>query len=167
MTNFALQSYYSYKGLFRWLNWPGYISNVLLGPVLMVVMFTLLGRFAGDPEKGEAILIGVAAYRIPTILLAGIAQSFFHERIFGTLMFIFGSRSSRLAIYWSRGLLHYPNGILSVVTVLVVSWVLLDLDFSATDWLSMVVSLALITASCTAFALFIGNFAIIFRDCLC
>ena len=138
MTNFALQSYYSYKGLFRWLNWPGYISNVLLGPVFMVVMFTLLGRFAGDPEKGEAILIGVAAYRIPTILLAGIAQSFFHERIFGTLMFIFGSRSSRLAIYWSRGLLHYPNGILSVVTVLVVSWVLLDPGFPRSNQLSWI-----------------------------
>ena len=164
MINFALQGYYSYKGLFHWLNWPAYISNVFLGPFLMVVMITLLGRFAGDPERGEVYLVGMAAYSIPRILLAGISQSFSNGMAFGTLSLIFGSRSSRLMIYASKGLLHYPNGIQTVVTILFFSWLILDFDLSETDWLTMSLAVVLIVASCTAFALFVGNFVIIFRE---
>ena len=46
--NFVTQSYLSYKALFFWLNWPAYTSNVFIRPVLLMAMFSLAGRFAGD-----------------------------------------------------------------------------------------------------------------------
>ena len=62
MTNFATQVYLSYKGLFLWLNWPGYISNVFVRPVLVVAMFAFIGRFALDAEAAQGYIIGMAAF---------------------------------------------------------------------------------------------------------
>ena len=163
MINFVIQAYYSYKGLFQWLNWPGYTFNVLLRPLMMVIMFTLLGRFAADPERAEAFLIGMAAYSIPLILIGGILQTFFFERSYGTLSVIFSSGGNRLVTYLSRGALHYPNGVLSVTATFFSAWLILDIDLSMMDWLSVSLSVAIITASCTTFSLFTGNFCIITR----
>ena len=146
------------------MNWPAYISNVFIAPFLFVVMLTLTGRFAGNPGAAEAYVIGMSIYAIPVILLGGIIQSFYHERIFGTISFLYASRGNRLAFYGSRGCLHYPNGILVVSSALIFSWLFLGLDFSRADWLLLACSVLLITASCTAFALFAGNFAMFFRE---
>jgi hypothetical protein len=53
------QAYLSYKGLFLWLNWPAYVSNVFLRPGLIVAMFALTGRFARGEAAVEAYVIGL------------------------------------------------------------------------------------------------------------
>ena len=52
MTNFAIQAYLGYKGLYTWLNWHAFTSSVLLRPVLVLAMYFLVGRFA-SPESAE------------------------------------------------------------------------------------------------------------------
>ena len=128
LTNVSLQAYYSYKGLFLWLNWPAYVSNVFIAPVVLVVMLTLTGRFAGESDSAEYYILGTAAYGISAILHGGILQSFYYERVFGTLSLIYASRSNRWPTYWTKGMLHYPNGILSASTSLFFGWLMLDLD---------------------------------------
>ncbi len=164
LTNLSLQAYYSYKGLFLWLNWPAYISNVFIAPVILVVMLTLTGKFAGASESGDSYILGVATYGISAILCGGILQSFFYERAFGTLSMIYASRSNRLMSYWSKGLLHYPNGILTASTSIFFGWLLLNLDLSQANWPALVLLFALVTFSCLSFAMFLGNFSIAFRD---
>ena len=109
LKNLSLQSYYSYKGLFLWLNWPAYISNVFIAPVILVVMLTLTGKFAGASESGDSYILGVATYGIASILCGGILQSFFYERAFGTLSMIYASRSNRWLSYWSKGAVALPQ----------------------------------------------------------
>ncbi|MCY3938032.1 MAG: ABC transporter permease [Chloroflexi bacterium] len=162
--NIALQAYYSYKGLFLWLNWTAYISNVFIAPVVFVVIVTLTGRFAGQSDSANAYIIGMAAYAIPAILSGGILQSFCYERTFGTLSLIYASRSNRWVTYWSKGLLHYPNGLLAAATSLLFGWLLLDLDFSRLNWPALVVLLLVISFSCLCLCLFVGNFSIALRE---
>ena len=164
LTNVSLQAYYSYKGLFLWLNWPAYVSNVFIAPVVLVVMLTLTGRFAGESDSAEYYILGTAAYGISAILHGGILQSFYYERVFGTLSLIYASRSNRWPTYWTKGMLHYPNGILSASTSLFFGWLMLDLDISEVNWATLVVLLLLIPFSCLSFALFLGNFSIAFRN---
>lgn len=164
MSNFLSQAYLSYRGLFLWLNWPAYTSNVLILPVLHVVMLSLTGRFAGDLAGADTYVKGMAIYSMIFILLGGILQCFYYDRIFGTISLIFASPSSRLVVYLSRGLLHYPNGLLVVVSALFFAWLLLDLDLSAVTWITLVCSVILIAVSCTSFALLMGTVSVLLRD---
>jgi hypothetical protein len=53
MYNFLVQAYATYKGLFYWLTWPSYISNVFLSPIVFVMIYSILGRFALGTEAAR------------------------------------------------------------------------------------------------------------------
>lgn len=166
MTNFFLQSYLTYRALFFWLNWPAYTGNVFLVPVLYITMLMLTGRFANSPLDSDYYIKGMAAYSTPFILIWGITQCNYYERVIGTLAHVLGSSGNRWLIYWSRGTMHFPNGMFTVATSLFFAWLFIGLDFSGADWLTLVTSILLNGFSCTAFALCVGVFAIVIRDWL-
>ena len=146
-----------------WLDWTGFVSNFVLAPFLPVVIVTLAGRFATDAEAGDYYLKGMATIAGFVIVGQGILQSFTSERFFGTLSVIFVSAGNRLSMYWSRGVLHYPNGVLVISISLFFSWLFLDLDFSSTDWPALACSVLLMVAACLAFSLFLGNLVLKLR----
>ena len=166
MRNFVTQSYLSYRALFFWLNWPAYLGNVFIVPVLYITMLMLTGRFADSPLDSGFYVKGMAAYSIPFILIWGISQCNYYERVLGTLAVSFGSTGNRWLIYWSKGIFHYPNGIFAVATSIIFAWVFVDLDLSSTHWGTLAASLLIIGFSCLAFALFVGVFTIVIRDWL-
>lgn len=166
MTNFLVQSYLTYRALFFWLNWPAYTGNVFLVPVLYITMLMLTGRFANSPLDSDYYIKGMAAYSTPFILIWGITQCNYYERVIGTLAHVLGCSGNRWLIYWSRGTMHFPNGMFTVATSLLFAWAFVGLDLSATNWVTLVSSILLIGFSCTAFALAIGVFAIVIRDWL-
>ncbi|MDE2940691.1 MAG: ABC transporter permease [Chloroflexota bacterium] len=166
MTNFFVQSYLTYRALFFWLNWPAYTGNVFLVPVLYITMLMLTGRFAGSPLDSDYYTKGMAAYSTPFILIWGITQCNYYERVIGTLAHVLGSSGNRWLIYWSRGTMHFPNGMFTVTSSLLFAWVFIGLDFSTTNWPTLIASILLIGFSCTSFALCVGVFAIVVRDWL-
>ena len=158
------QSLYSYKGLFLWLNWPGYISNIFVRPVLLVTMFSLTGRFARGEAAAETFAIGMAAYGVSNLLLGGIMQGFYYERAFATLNIVFASFGSRLRMFLSRGILHWPNVVLSVVVSLIGARLIVGVEFEGADWVSVSAAFLLICTSTMLFALCLGNLCIPIRD---
>ena len=164
MYNFLIQAYYSYRGLFLWLNWPSYISNIVGRPVLFVVMFAFLGRFLRDPEAEQAYIIGMSMFSIPVIILGGVLQSFYRERVLGTLSVIFASPGNRAVIFFSRALLHIPNGILTAGLALLAGALFLSLQTPSVSWAGVVASIIAVSISCACFALFLGCLAIIVTD---
>lgn len=158
------QAYLSYKGLFLWLNWPAYISNVFLRPGLIVAMFALTGHFARGRDAAEAYVIGLTAYSIPSIIMGGVLQGFYYERAFGTLSFFFASSGSRLASFFARGALHFPNAVLAVIASIVFSLLVLPTDFARADWASVTACYLTMGVSCTLCALCLGSFCVLFRD---
>lgn len=164
LVTLARQAYYSYKGLFMWLNWPAYVSSIVLRPMFMVAIFGLTGRFALGADAAEGYVIGMTAFAIPHILLGGILQGFAYERSFGTLGFLFASTGSRAQSFVSRGLLHYPNAVMTVVSSLFFAAVFLSSDFSNASWPAVIACYLLICGSTMLFGLSMGNFCIAFRD---
>ena len=157
------QAFLSYKGLFLWLNWQGYTFQVLVRPSLMLAMYVLAGRFAGAVDA-DTYMSGLIAYAVPAVLFGGIFQAFYYERAFGTLSFVFVAPGSRLIVYLTKGFLHYPNAVLSALVVMLTAPFLVDMDLGSTSWPTTILSLLLMSASCTTFAMFIGNLTIIFRN---
>ncbi|MEE8419262.1 MAG: ABC transporter permease [Dehalococcoidales bacterium] len=158
------QAYYNYRGLFTWLDWPSYITTVVFGPVLSIIMFTLVGRFALGPAVVRPYVIGLVAQYIPFIISASILQVFVHEKQNATLSIVYSSRGSRAVIFFSRQLFHLPNGFVIVSAGLFFSWLLLGLDFAQVNWLILILAVLTITLSSSACAAFLGNFSIVYTD---
>jgi ABC-2 type transport system permease protein len=164
MRNFLAQVYTTYTGLFGWLNWFSYVSTVIFRPVVLVIIYSVLGRFAGSPEIVRSYAIGIAAYTMAVIILPGITQCYTYDRSGGTLSFVFASPVNRFENYTARAVLHYPNGLLSFIATLVSAWIMVDLDFSAVNWGGFIAGTLIIALSITALGEFLGTFAIAFRD---
>jgi len=166
LVNLSREAYLSYKALFLWLNWPAYISNVIVRPGLIVAMFALTGRFARGEDAVESYVIGLTAYAVPSIVMGGVLQGFYYERSFGTIGFLYASRGSRVGSFFGRGLLHLPNAALVVAAALGFSNLFLHTGFGDANWGAVVACYALMVLAATACALCWANLCIVLRDWL-
>jgi ABC-2 type transport system permease protein len=166
MYNFFMQAWATYKGLFYWLNWPGYISSILLRPVVVVIMYSILGRFALNPEAARDYALGVTVYSMVFVLLGGIVQSYTYERVLGTLSFLYVSPANRLVNFTSRVVFHYPNALLAFTTGLITAWLVVDINFGLVNWIGFITSLLVTAVSITAFVQCLAIFVIVFREWL-
>jgi ABC-2 type transport system permease protein len=166
MRNFLIQAYSTYKGLFYWLNWSGYITNVFLRPIVVVIMFSLLGRFALNPEAARDYALGVTAYSMVFILLGGITQGFTYDRNLGTIQFLYTSPANRLINFLSRPVFHYPNALLVFTASMTTAWLVVGIDFGPVNWAGFITAIIVTAATIAAFGQFLGIFTIIFRDWL-
>jgi ABC-2 type transport system permease protein len=137
---------------------------MVFGPVLTIVMFTLVGRFALGPDVVRPYLLGMIAQYIPFIMSAGVINSFAHERWGATLSLVYASRGNRAVVFFSRQLLHIPNGFAVVAAGLIFSKVLLDLDFSQVNWTGFTLTVLAITLSSCAAGAFFSNLTIVMTD---
>jgi ABC-2 type transport system permease protein len=166
MYNYFIQAYATYKGLFYWLNWPGYISNIFLRPVVMVLTYALLGRFALSPETARDYALGVGVYSMMFILVGGIAQSYTYDRSQGTIAFLFMSPANRLVNYLSRMVWHFPNALLVFIFGIATACWLVDMNFGLVNWTAFIISVIITAASITAFGQAVGVVAIAIRNWL-
>jgi len=164
MYNYFIQAYSTYKGLFYWLNWPGYISNVFLRPMVMVLTYALLGRFALNPDAARDYALGVGVYSMMFILVGAISQSYTYDRFQGTIAFLFISPANRMVNYLSRMLLHYPNALIVFAFGFGTACLLVDIDFALVNWWAFIISIVITAASIAAFGQAIGVFAIASRN---
>jgi ABC-2 type transport system permease protein len=164
MRSFLIQAYATYKGLFFWLNWISYISSVILAPIIMVITYAILGRFALGPQEAIYYGFGIIMSRMNYILIGGITQTYTYDRDLGTLSFLYVSPANRLVNYLSRPLLHCPNALLVFITGLVTLWLMVGLDFSAMNWGAFILALLVTTVSMASFSQFISIFTIVVQD---
>lgn len=160
MNNFLVQAYATYKGLFQWLNWTGYISNVFLRPVTRIILFSLLGRFAVGSDKAQFLIIGLVVQQLSGVLMSGMSLSFGNEISYRTLPFLYASRVNRMENMLSRAVLHVPNALLVVVSGLVAAWAIVGLNMGTVNWPGFILSVLIITGSMTGFALLNGVIAL-------
>jgi ABC-2 type transport system permease protein len=164
MNNFMVQAYATYKGLFYWLTWISYITNVFLGPAIAVITYALLGQFAFDIEAARYYGLGIIMSQMAFVVVSGITQAYTYDRALGTISYFYISPAGRLANYLSRAAFHFPNGILVYATGLLTLRLLLNIDFSTTNWTAFTLAVLITAASISAFASLLGIFSIVIRD---
>jgi ABC-2 type transport system permease protein len=164
MYKFMVQAYSTYRGLFAWLNWPGYISGTIIQPFATVIMYAILGRFTSDPAVVQTYSLGITTYSMAFIILSGVTQSWQYDRTYGTISFFFVSPANRLVNFLSRSLLHVPNGILSFISGLFAAWLIVGLSFATVNWTGFVLVTIIISNCITAFGQLLGVASIAVRD---
>ena len=164
LTNLGIRIYLSYKALFLWLSAYGLASNLLLRPVLTVAMFALVGKFARQVNSIDDYIIGMSVYSMSFMVLGGVLQGAFYDRWFGTLNVILGYPTSRVALYFTRSLLHYPNGLIVIGVSFAFAWIFFGMDLSEAHVPGMALAVLLVTLSVLTFSMCMGAFSLVLYD---
>ncbi len=163
-TGFLRQSFLTYKGLNTYLNWPAFVANVLVRPIVLVAMIGFTARYARASEGLEQFLIGMIVLTGAQILSTQVLLCFYNERTLGTLPFLFASRGSRLKSYLARGIVHLPTVGLVMAIALFSEMLMFGVRFEQANWLAVVGMLSAISLSMMGFCMFLGNFCILIRN---
>jgi len=146
----------SYRALFAWLSPTTFIASMILMPLGQLMFFTGLGIFATGRQNASFYLIGNALQITALSGIFGMTMAIGGERWAGTLMYLFGSPSNRLAIFTGRATIHIFNGVFEVLMGLLwgalIGWV----DFSHTDPLALALTILIATFSTAAMGLLLG-----------
>jgi ABC-2 type transport system permease protein len=164
INKFFVQIGFTYKGLFHWLNWPAYISNVFLRPAVMIVMWAILGKFAIGTQGAQILILGMSVQQMNVIVTGGLTQSYSNETDYKTLTFFYVSPVNRLENFISRAVLHYPNALMSFVASMISAWLIIGMNFGTVNWVGFILVVLVIAASTTAFAQFVGMYALASKE---
>lgn len=159
---FAVSAFYSYKALFRWLNWESYIFQKTLFPMVQLSFFALVGIYGGSQPLsfylvGNAIAV---AYRPLFAVTTAIEQ----ERNQGTLPYLVAAPVRRSVLFFARAALHAVDGFADILIAFAFGVLVFGLALPASSWpgLLLVVAVASITASGLGF--FLGAAAYLVLD---
>ncbi len=164
MYNFVLQSWYTFKGLYTWLNRWGYPSSVLIQPFATVIMFVILGRYASNPETVRAYALGIAVSSMAMIAIVGLTQSYTKERFNGGTSFVFITPVNRLAHLIARSILHFPNALVAFFVSMIAGLIIIDLDFGAVNWGPFILAILVTDFAIIAFGQVLGVSSVAVRD---
>lgn len=161
---FAQNIWISYRALFRWFNPTTYLASKVLAPLEQVLFFTLLGRYAGGPERVPFYAIGNAILVVGFSGIFGVTISVSQERAEGTLPHLLGTPASRLFIFLGRGIGHVVDGLFTVVVALFFGWALFKVDFSHANMIVFVLAILTAAVSTTSLGLLLGSISLFSRD---
>jgi len=155
---------YGHKGLCTWLNWPSYISLVLLRPPLYIALFGGLAEFTQGRQAAGTVMAGMVVYGGISLLVGGAIQSLGNEVVFGTAPTLLLARRS-MASFFTKGIALFPSVavcyLLTVLSAIAMGWYLP----LSTVW-PLFASLMAIALSVTCFSLWIGTFSILVKNWL-
>src|SRR3972149_2482725 len=115
MYNFWQTTWSIHKGLYDWLHWRGYVANVIGYPVMMVLLYALLGQYALDAKTAAFFAIGMSVSTMTYNIICAITQSFANDRWYQTLSLLYITRASRFKNFLSRWIPHYPTGLVDFI----------------------------------------------------
>lgn len=159
---FLVSAYFSYKALFRWLQWESYLFQKTLFPLVQLSFFALAGIFGGG-QPAAFYLVGnaiVVAFRPMFAVTLAIAE----ERAQGTLPYLVASPANRVVLFFARAALHAVDGIGDLALAFLFAVLVFGLDLSQTTWPTLIAAVAVASFAATGIGFFLGAAAYLVLD---
>lgn len=154
----------SYVALFHWLRPAQYLATKVWGPLIYMIFFVFLGRFATGEANSSFYVIGNSIQTIALSGIYGVTMSIGGERWSGTLPYLFGAPANRILMFTGRAMMHILDGMLGSVIGLTWGVILFGLDLSRTDPLALGVIILITTFSTSGMGLLLGCLSLITRN---
>jgi ABC-2 type transport system permease protein len=154
----------SYIALFHWLRPATYLATKVWGPLVYMLFFVFLGRYATGEDNSSFYVIGNAVQTVALSGIFGVTMSIGGERWNGTLPYLFATPANRLALFVGRAFMHVLDGILGVIIGLTWGVLLLGLDMSRTDPLALALTILITTFSTSGMGLLLGCLGLVTRN---
>ncbi len=129
-----------------------------------MAFFVFVGKFI----RGEAIIPYIAVGNALQVLSWNAVFSVInitgHDKWDGTLSYLLATPASRFPLFLGRAMMHVLDGMLSVAIGFAFAGYFFGVDFSSTNFVTLVVIVALTSFLMTGFGLMIGSFSFYFRN---
>ncbi|MFD9574546.1 ABC transporter permease [Streptomyces sp. NPDC059982] len=152
---FFSDSWIAFRALYRYFNPIAYLATAILLPSEQMLLYVLLGRYAGGADRVQFLVLGSC------IIMAGIsglsaANLMAEERAGGTLALLLASPVSRTRMYLQRAVFFVVDSLFAVAVSLVVAAVVFGLDTSRADLPVFAAAVVACVVSSLATGLFLG-----------
>lgn len=164
VASFVENAWISYRALFRWYAPTSYVASKILLPLELLLLFTLLGRFALGPAWVPWIVVGNSVLMAAQNGVYGLVITIGEERFAGTLPLILSTPANRFAVFCGRGLVHALDGMVSVAVALLLASLVFRINFSQTNWGVLAAAIVVAALSTTGFGLLLGSVSLMVRD---
>jgi ABC-2 type transport system permease protein len=154
----------SYIALFRWLRPSTYIASKVFGPLVYMLFFVLLGRYATGSTDVSFYVIGNAIQMTAWSGIYGITMSITGDRWDGTLPYVFGAPANRLVVFIGRAFIHVVDGYMGVLLGFFWGITLLGLDLSHTDLPALGFTILVTTLSTSGLGMLLGCLSLMTRN---
>jgi ABC-2 type transport system permease protein len=154
----------SYMGLFHWLRPVTYLASKVMAPLMQMLFFVFIGTYATSGQDASFYVIGNALIFTASSGIFGVTMSIGGERWTGTLPYLFGTPSNRMALFLGRAFMHIFDGMLGVWIGLGWGVVLFHLDLSQSNPLALLVIILITTFSTAGLGLLMGCLSLITRN---
>ncbi|MEV8030548.1 ABC transporter permease [Streptomyces sp. NPDC086182] len=158
-----LGGYLSYRALFEWLRPSLFISVMLVTPVLQMLFFAELGRYAGSADPSYFV-IGNAIVGCTVACVYGPMLAMSEERATGTLPVLLASPASRICIFVGRLIPFAVNGLLVSAYTLFFGSLVTDAHIPADRILPLGLTLLIAASACSGLGLCLGAIGLVSRD---
>lgn len=161
---FFNQAMMSYKALFGMLTIENYLLVKTIMPLLQLIFFVLVAKFAYQSNDLTPFVIGNALILASSNAFFGVSIMFISDRAMGTLKVIVASPINKFVIFIGRTFMHITDGILSVLLGLLIGVLLFDLNLTMINFPMFILTIILGVFSIMAMGVLIGIFALITRE---
>ena len=157
-------AYLSYVALFAWLQPATYLATKVWGPLVSMLFFVFLGRYATGNDNASFYVIGNAVQAAALSGIFGVTLSIDGARWNGTLPYLFATPANRLTLFIGRAFMHIIDGTLGVVIGFAWGVLLLGLDLSQTNLSALSLTIVITTFSTSGLGLLLGCVGLMTRN---
>lgn len=158
------QAWLSFKALYSYLKPVDYLLFMLIHPLLQLIFFSLLVRYAYGTSDITPWVIGnsfLMASGSSVFVLGTLIRS---EKFQGTLQYVLLSPANQLGLFLTRGIFHFFDIFLKVVTGFLIGWLFFGLKIEVTMIPKLLFACVTGIFSGISFGLLLGSFALIIDD---
>ncbi len=160
---FMRYSTFAYRSRFGVMDWKKYILFTLLTPVIQMLCFSMVAKYANGGEM-ERWFIGNALILTYMSTLFGVGTQFSNERRLGTLGAIIAAPSSKLATFLPRTVLFIFEGVLNIIVGFIFGLLFFGLNIPLSKMLSLLLLCFIASFAATGFGVLISSLALLTRD---
>jgi ABC-2 type transport system permease protein len=157
-------AYLSYVALFHWLRPAQYLATKVINPLWQIIFFTVMGIYGSGGESASFYIVGNALVQTALNGIFGVTFSITGERWTGTLPYLFGTPANRLTLFLGRSLIHILDGMLGVLIGLTWGVLLLNLDLTQAEPLSLLGVILITSFSTAGLGLALGSLSLVTRN---
>ncbi len=157
-------AYLSYVALFAWLQPATYLATKVWGPLVSMLFFVFLGRYATGNDNASFYVIGNAVQAAALSGIFGVTLSIDGDRWNGTLPYLFATPANRLTLFIGRAFMHIIDGTIGVIIGFAWGVLLLGLDLSQTNLAALGLTIVITTFSTSGLGLLLGCVGLMTRN---
>jgi ABC-2 type transport system permease protein len=157
-------AYLSYIALFAWLRPAFYLSTKVINPLMYMLFFVLLGKYASGNDDATFYVVGNAMLTVTLSGIYGVSMSIDGDRFGGTLIYLFGTPANRLFLFVGRAFMHILDGILGIVIGFGWGLILFRLDLSQANLPALALIIVVTSLSTSGLGLVLGCLGLMTRN---